>query len=437
MARSSLVSDIKQELFRLRPIRVMVASFFFMRGALRLLFDPFAGISDFCWVYRVSGVKRLMHLSYGIVSRYLILDNSGQSKLVRTFLRSKYPNLCVRQFLGPSSELESAFRDIIVLKAPVSDEKGVLLLKYTAKFDLFISLFDLDRIMSDYYIVLEPCWAGYCDPSILMFLSARREVIVQCPEESDYDFISKLRSNLIPIRLGASDWINPEIFSVISPEKKYDLIMVGNWAKGKNHGKLFQALPHVKHKPLSLLLIGYDWEGRTDRDILREMKLYDLNGVTVTIKNKLPAREVAANLGMAKVFILLSEKEGSNKAIVEALFSDVPVIVYDQFVGGARNKVNRLTGVLSSYQGLADKIDYMLNNHQHFTPRAWALENTGSVNATKSLNDTIRQIAWKRGEKWDNNIVEKINTPNLAYRVRDAMPAELQVKAIATHYLRK
>ena len=58
----------------------------------------------------------------------------------------------------------------------------------------------------------------------------------------------------------------------------------------------------------------------------------------------------------------------------------------------------------------------MLDNYKSFSPREWALKNTGSKNATIKLNQFIRSIAENKGEKWTTDIVEKINIPNLAYK---------------------
>ena len=58
----------------------------------------------------------------------------------------------------------------------------------------------------------------------------------------------------------------------------------------------------------------------------------------------------------------------------------------------------------------------MLDNYKKYSPREWALKHTGSKNATIKLNQFIRNIAEKKGEMWTSDIVEKINTPNLAYK---------------------
>lgn len=432
------ISELKYTLFKVWPIRAVVAIFFLVRGLVRLRIDPFKGISDFCWIYRVSRIGMLRPIAYRIVTDFVLKDRSGENRLVKAFLMSESSSLCQARLLGPNRNMKSIFRDIIVLKPAMEDEKGVLLLKYMARFDLFISLFDLDKVMNDYYIVLEPCWAGYCDASILMFISSTNEVIVQCPEKEDFDFVRGLQSNLMPIMLGASDWVDVDLFSgeVENTSKNYDLVMVANWGRHKNHRRLFQALPYVKHKPISVLLIGFDSGGRIQKDIAAEMQQYDLQNVRVELKQDLPAYEVAAYLRKSKCFILLSEKEGSNKAIVEALFSNVPAIVYEQFVGGAINKVNAQTGILTSFDDLAAKIDYMMVNYQNFSPREWALKHSGSRNATSTLNLLLKSVVQSKGEKWSTDIVEKVNNPNLAYKVKDSVPPEQQASSIARLFYR-
>jgi hypothetical protein len=41
-----------------------------------------------------------------------------------------------------------------------------------------------------------------------------------------------------------------------------------------------------------------------------------------------------------------------------------------------------------------------------------------------------------KGEPWTLDIVEKVNNPNLAYKVSDAIPLHLRASAIAAAYVR-
>jgi len=433
------VADIKKQLFKFWFVRALVGGFFLCRGFLRMVVgDQYKGISDLCWVCRVSRVGRLKGIAFRAIMDFVAPYRHGENPLMAAFLKSADSEACKNNFLSKDSNWKLLYRDYLVLKAPLENEKGVLVLEYTTKFDLFVALFDFQRIIRDYYIVLEPCWAGYCDPSILMFLSNQSDVIVQCPEESDFDFISNLKSNLIPVKLGSSDWIDADLFAPrqAQEKKEFDLIMVANWARHKNHRHLFEALSRLKHRTISVLLVGIDWGGRTDQDIRVEMAQYDLGHVHVEIKKNISAREVSECLERSKVFLLLSEKEGSNRAIVEALFCDIPAILYENFVGGAKGKINDQTGVLSSFENLHDKIKYMLDNYQRFTPRSWALGHTGSRNAARILNDLLKDVARSRGEQWTIDIVEKVNNPNFSYKRKDAIPTGQQVATIARSYFR-
>jgi glycosyltransferase involved in cell wall biosynthesis len=430
--------DAKKTLFRFWPVRALAGLFFLVRGLVALPLAAYRGITDLCWVHRVSGIGPLQRLALRVITGYLFDRRAGDGRLMKAFLASDAAARAANRILKREAEFDSMFRDIMVLKAPSRGEKGVMVLEYTARFDLFVALFDFDRISRDYYIVLEPCWAGYSDPSILMFVNSKTDIIVQAPEQRDFEFISSLNCNLKPINLGSSDWIDADLFAP-PPEgspRPYDLIMVANWAKHKNHRKLFAALQHVHRRPISVLLVGVDWGGRTGEDVLAEMRQFDLPHVTVDLKTNIPAREVAMCLGQSKAFLLLSEKEGSNRAIVEALFANTPAILYENFVGGAKGKVNPQTGMLSTFDGLAGVIDDMLDRHDRFTPRAWALEHTGSRNATAKLNAMLKAIAESKGETWTIGIVEKVNNPNFNYKHADALPPEHQAPAIARAYLR-
>jgi glycosyltransferase involved in cell wall biosynthesis len=430
--------DVKKALFRLWPVKVAVGLFFLSRGLAKLPFQPYDGINDLCWVQRVSGIAPLRAIAERVITRYVFDRREGDGRLMKAFLNSQASVKAANRILKREAAYDSMFRDIMVLKAPANGEKGVIVLEYTARFDLFVALFDFDRIIKDYYIVLEPCWAGYCDPSILMFITSKTDVIVQAPEERDFEFIRALNCNLKPLKLGSSDWIDAELFAppAAGSPRPYDLVMVANWAKHKNHRKLFAALEHVRHRPISVLLIGVDWGGRTTEDVRNEFRQFNLPHVTVDFKTNIPASEVARGLGQSKAFLLLSEKEGSNRAIVEALFADTPAILYENFIGGAKGKINPQTGILSSFDGLSEAIDQMLDTHTKFTPRAWALAQTGSRNATQKLNAALKQIATSRGESWKIGIVEKVNNPNFNYKDTTSLPKAQQGPAISREYLR-
>lgn len=408
-----------EKLFDITIFRILAGLFVFIRGAFYFsIRNTYKAAVDYCWLYRVSDIRLFKTLSFFIIKKVINMGLMRNENLIlKSFLKSKDSIQAKERYALSRKGGLDLFRDIIILKENKSNEKGVLLIKYTPTFDAFLSFFDLERTLKDYYIVLETSWSGACDPSILMFISSFNKVIIQLPEEDDFNFIASLNTNLVPIQLGSGDWVDTETFSINpSTIKKYDIIMVANWGEYKKHDELFKALAKINSRPIKVMLIGFEWGGRTKKDIIDEMNSYNLVNVSFEFKESIPPKEVKKYLNASKVFILLSKKEGGNKAMVEGFFCNVPALLYENNKGGSKEKINSQTGILSSYEELSKNILYMLDNYKNFSPREWALKNTGCKNATIKLNQFIKNIAEKNGGKWIVDIVEKVNIPNLAYK---------------------
>lgn len=399
------------------PAFIVCVSLYFVVAETK----KFSVISIICWIHRASNLDFIEKLIVKFIKKNLILP--GKNKIRELFAVSSVSIATKARYKFDDDDLTDTrlnyFRDLIVLKSPTEQERGSLLVKYTPTFDAFILFSNIESVIARYYLILEPSWSGYCDPSILMFISNMNDkVVVQSPEPRDFEFIKDLDTNLVPVTIGAADWVDTDIFTEnCCLNRKYDLVMVANWARHKNHRYLFKALRRIKDRSLNVLLIGFPWGGRSSADIRKEMRILS-GGHTVALLERLNASEVASMLAMSKVFLLLSCKEGPNKAVVEAFFSDVPAIVYEKIIGGAREKINDQTGILSSFHDLDRSILYMIENHTKFSPRAWALKNTGSSISTARMDALLAGIAHANGEAWATAIVEKVNSPNLEYKSR-------------------
>lgn len=407
-------------LFNIRLVRWVAGTFFFIRGYLWLIAgNPYRGMIDLCWVSRVSGVEWIKHFSDifidGMIEK---LKQEKENQLIASYLQNKASYACASLY-SVAGGSKNIFRDVIVLKSAFHDEneKGVILLKYARTFEAVIALFDLRRLLDRYLFVLEPSWAGYCDPSILMFITPQHPVIVQCFTQEDYNFIENIGAPLIPIRLGPADWVDADLFTSNSHcEKQYDLVMVANWERHKRHAQLFKALSKINGRRIRVLLIGFQLGKRTADDIKREAAVIKSPLITIEIKENLPQKELVSYLRQCKVFVFLSRKEGDNKALVEAMFVGLPAIVYEKTIGGAKSRINQETGILASDEELSEKISYMLDHHQEFNPRNWINKHSGSSVSTKRLNDLLKQTVIESGGKWTLDIVEKVNNPNLSYK---------------------
>jgi glycosyltransferase involved in cell wall biosynthesis len=250
-----------------------------------------------------------------------------------------------------------------------------------------------------------------------MLIARGNPLIVMCFTEDDHRFIESLGAPVVPVRLGPADWVDASVFAAPQVEEKtYDLVMVANWGTHKRHAQLFRALRDVRDRDVRVLLCGFAWANRTADDIWREAAAVDNPRVRIEILENVPHAKLAEYVARSKVFVFLTRKEGDNKALVEAMFADTAVIVYDKTIGGAGSRVNGATGMFASDEQLAEKIVYMLDHHREFTPREWALANTGSAIATKLLDDVLRHAVTAGGGRYTTPIVEKTNAPNLAYK---------------------
>jgi len=112
-------------------------------------------------------------------------------------------------------------------------------------------------------------------------------------------------------------------------------------------------------EPIEKLLHQYDLE--------RDCDVYEM----------IPHAQVASIVADSKVSLLLSHREGANRAIYESMFCGTPIIVYRHQCGVNLDHVNVRTGVLADDDELGTAIGYVLEHQKEFEPRKWALENAG------------------------------------------------------------
>jgi glycosyltransferase involved in cell wall biosynthesis len=411
--------ELLESLSRYQPVQWAAALAVGARSSTYgLLGRDYRAFTDTCWVARVSTARPLRD-----AARRRVLDvcatilRTGANPMIDAFRAEPSTQAMGAEYRISGSGSRDIWRDLMVLKSARADEKGVILLKYARTFSATIALFDMKKLMERFTFVLEPCWAGLCIPSLLLFLSRGNPVVVQCFTAADREFIASIGGPFVPVNLGPADWVNADVFAPQPlASKEFDFVMVANWGRHKRHSLLFRALEKIRDRDLRVLLVGFPWAGRTIDDLRREAARISNPRVQFDIRESIPARELAGLVGRSKVFVFLSRKEGDNKAVVEAMFADVPVVVYDKTVGGASNRVNLETGLLASDEELAATLCRVLDDPKQFSPRRWALANSGSAIATRVLDDALRNAVRAAGGRYETGIVEKTNVPNLAYK---------------------
>jgi glycosyltransferase involved in cell wall biosynthesis len=306
--------------------------------------------------------------------------------------------------------------DLMILKPPLPDgEKGVIMVMYSPSIAKLIALYDHEHLAKRYRFVLEPSTWGYQDPDLLLYLHLDTDVFVQSQYRPDFEHIQTLGHNLIPLRVGAGDWVDPARFSVTGqPSKNYDAVMVASWLKLKRHALLFTTMRELGDRISRVALVGVPSGGRVRADVAAEARAAGVLDKIVWFEG-ISHQEVADVLQQSRVSLMLSTREGASRTIYESLFCDVPVILTDRNIGVNRDHINGRTGIVAGDDDLAGAITDVLAGPERFSPRVWALAHTGYSNATRMLQEGLQQAAARAGEPWTMNILPKINAPNLHY----------------------
>lgn len=312
--------------------------------------------------------------------------------------------------------------DLMIIKPydPATGERGVLMIKYSETILALPAMFDLTQLASRYMLVLEPSFWGYQDLRFFLYLGSDLDVLVQSPRLGDYEFIESLDTNLVPIRVGAGEWADPSVFRPhdSNTEKSFDVVMVAAWDPFKRHEVFFRAAAQLKARgrALRFALIGYKM-GWTREQIERLLRRYSLEN-DCTIFEDIPHAEVARVVADSKGSLLLSQREGANKAIYESMFCGTPIIVYRHQCGINLDHVNARTGMLAGDEELAGAIVHVLDHPTDFDPRGWALENVGYAHATRKINAALAEMAARRDFPFTREVAAKKNAPNLRYAER-------------------
>ena len=310
--------------------------------------------------------------------------------------------------------------DLILLKLPndATGELGVLLIKYSEAFRRLAAVFDLAALASRYQIVLEPSWWGYQDATFLLYLGADLDTVILAQRQADYEFLEYLQSNLTPIRLGAGDWVDPDTFRSTTPpeRRRFDVVMVAGWSPAKRHTTLFRALRDLKRRQnriLRVALIGYPqgWTREKIEALMRRFGVAD----QCTLYEGIPQQQVAEIVADARVSVVLSKREGANKALYESLFCDTPVVLLEGQRGVNLDHITSEVGVLTDESSLGSTLLSLLGDLGTFRPRKWADAHTGWQRSTDLLNQCLKRLAERRGRPWTTDIAAKKNAPNLRY----------------------
>jgi hypothetical protein len=185
-------------------------------------------------------------------------------------------------------------------------------------------------------------------------------------------------------------------------------VMNSHWGWRKRHYVLFRNLREMPD--VTAALIGVPGEGGTLANVRALANFYGVEK-QVSWFERIKYEDVMGITASSKIGLLLSLKEGGNRAIPECLFCDVPVIVSSNNIGGVKKVVNQQTGLHS----LSKTIRTMLRNLGTYSPRKWAVENISCLVTTERLNGHLRASAASRAQPWTCDIAPRTNAPESKY----------------------
>lgn len=323
---------------------------------------------------------------------------------------------------------------LLILKEK-NHSKGVIYVQYNQGILELAANFDLTELYNDYVVIVEPSSWGYSDLALELLLHGDNLVYVMAQDEIDFNICKKLDQRLIPMRLGAGDWIDLDSVKVqsrqvLESEKQFDVTMIASWRKLKNHKLFFQSLGEMNEK-LSVAVVGYPWGKRNSNSVKKEqLKFAPLT--IMSLFEQVPHNYVFNVLQDSKVVLMLSEREGANRGIYEALFSGCKVIILSTNRGINKDLVNRGLIDTATKQTLSQKITEALSaNDESRSTTLNAEDFSGFIHTWKLLNEYL--IENSQIELSKEPLIK--SKPNLSYIKNESKLAFDKEYSQLTNYL--
>lgn len=344
------------------------------------------------------------------------------NSIIKYIVNSSYNE--IESLLPVSDDVDTALisRRILILKNPELAgghiiEKGAIVIKFSETFSLVYSGLDVKHLSDYFNIILEPSSVGYSVPEILVWTKLDPvKVYVMSPFEDDYNFILNIDKNLVPLKLGPSDWVNRDVFFRIDDtEKYYDAIYIANYNPIKRVERFILAVFRIqKIRPgfrAALVLAGHGDKKKQIKDIISRFE----RSVNIDYFDAMGQDQLNVILNRSKVNMLISFREGSNKGLAEGLFSGTPALLMAENSGGNHVHMNEFTGKVVKDRNLESAMLWFSDNYQELSPDAWVQQNMSPEVSAAKLSSVLKKYELDDGQKWERELIPKVNSPELSY----------------------
>ena len=305
----------------------------------------------------------------------------------------------------------------IVLKRYVSErEKGVVFVSFDNQMARLAKAKDLRKFAEHYTLVLSPQWSP--PHTIASYLFPRLypdPIFCLISNPRDLGIFPRISDKYRMIPLYASNWVDPREFTPVPfVEKNIEIFMLANFAKYKRHHALFAAIGGLPRN-YRVLLVGQRERGRDRDTLLCEAAAFGVRD-RIEIRENVSDEELHSCFVRAKTSLILSRREGSCVAVVESMFANTPVGVYEDAEVGSRVFINEFTGRLLKHNNLAEQLKDFVESAAQYLPRKWVMENgVDCVSSSQTLNEVLKQHALDSGAEWTEDIATLRWRPNPQY----------------------
>jgi len=167
---------------------------------------------------------------------------------------------------------------------------------------------------------------------------------------------------------------------------------------------------------MRVALVGKPWN-KTLEDLKGEAAHYGVLHM-IDFFEDLSQKKINELLNHSRCLFLLSKKEGFNKAIIEAMYADIPVFILEGFnYGFAYPFINENTGGFINPRELAlfiRHIDDTLSRGA-YSPRKWIESHISAKSSTDELVNMLHQLEKLYSIRVNKELLVKINTPEMDY----------------------
>ncbi|HSB97948.1 MAG TPA: glycosyltransferase [Spongiibacteraceae bacterium] len=316
---------------------------------------------------------------------------------------------------------EAVIRTIVTQWPALQDrqivEKGILIITFTKVCSYYYRNINIESLAKYFHIVLEPSWSGYMDADILFWTTKTEQpIFVQSSEIRDRVALECLCSNLVPISIGASDWVDHGRFTPNADSKIYDSVYVANTSPVKRihiYLKAIKKIIEAYDRNYKAVLVCAAWGGKA-AEIQALINYYGI-AEHCRLELSLSQEQLSQLLNTCKVNVLMSLKEGSNRSLFESMFCNLPVIALADNIGVNKAYINEYTGALIYEDQLSEVLVQMAKTWGNYQPRQWALKNISPEATTKKLAAIIKARVPGGPAESSSPMLIKTNNPEVSY----------------------